>query len=186
MGTGIGGGLILDGRPFTGSRGSSGEIGHVIAHTGGALCTCGQRGCVEAYAGRRSLAAIVAAMVDAGRETSLYDIQREEGKTKLTSKVWARALAEGDALATELFDVAIDVVGVGGGSAVNLLDVDLVVIGGGIAEKLGQGLADRIAAAAEPHMLRPSPDLAFVAADLGDDAGLVGAAAIGRAGLVGG
>ena len=184
MGTGIGGGLILDGRPFSGSLGSAGEIGHVVTHYGGALCTCGRRGCIEAYAGRRSLAAIVSAMVDAGRHTSLFEIQRQEQKSKLTSKVWARALEEGDELAVELFDMAIEVLAGGIGSVINIVDVELVVIGGGMAEKLGQDLADRIGRQARPRILHPSPTLEFVVAALGDDSGIVGAAAIGRARLL--
>ncbi len=184
IGTGIGGGLILDGRPFVGSRGAAGEIGHVVTHAGGALCTCGRRGCIEAYAGRRSMEAAAAAMVDAGRHTSLFDIQHEEKKSTLTSKVWARALAEGDELAVELFDTAVEVVAGGIGSAINLIDVQLVVIGGGMAEKLGQDLADRIEREARPWILHPSPKLKFVVSALGDDAGIVGAAAIGRARLL--
>jgi glucokinase len=186
LGTGVGGGLILDGRPFSGARGSAGEIGHVITHAGGALCTCGRRGCVEAYAGRRSLAAVVSSMVEAGRHTSLYDIQRREQKSKLTSKVWARAIDEGDELAVELFDMAVSVVAEGLGSVINVVDVELVVIGGGMAERLGQPLADRIGHEARPWILHPSPNLEFVVAALGDDSGIVGAAALGRAALLDG
>ncbi|RAL30802.1 ROK family protein [Rhodococcus sp. AQ5-07] len=186
LGTGVGGGLILDGRPFHGSHGAAGEVGHMIVQRGGALCTCGRRGCVEAYAGRRSMAGVVSAMVDAGRPTSLNDIREDEGKEKLTSKVWARALSEDDDLATELFDMAIETLGAGIGSAVNLLDVEMVVVGGGMAEKLGQDLADRIAVANAPWMLQPNPKLSFVAAALGDDSGLVGAASLGRAALISG
>lgn len=186
MGTGIGGGLILDGRPFNGSRGAAGEIGHVIVREGGALCTCGRRGCVEAYAGRRSLSGVVSAMVDAGRSTAFYQIRDDEKKKKLTSKVWARALDEHDEVAEQLFDSAVDTLGVGVGSAINLLDLDLVVVGGGMPEKLGQDLADRIEAAARPWMLQPSPDLRFVVAQLGDDSGVVGAASLGRALLLAG
>lgn len=185
MGTGIGGGLILDGRPYTGSRGAAGEIGHVVVSSGGALCTCGRRGCAEAYAGRRSMRGVATAMVDAGWETSLFRIRDEEDKPTLTSKVWAEALHEKDALAVRLFDTAIESVGIAVGSTVNLLDVDTVVVGGGLAEKLGQHLADRIAAAAQPWMLRPSPDLRFTVAALGDDSGVVGAAALGRAAILG-
>lgn len=181
MGTGIGGGLILDGRPFNGSRGAAGEIGHVIVRPGGALCTCGRRGCVEAYAGRRSMTAIATAMVEAGRHTSLFEIRDEEGKQRLTSKVWARALREADALAEQLFDMAVETLGIGVASVINTLDVELVVIGGGLAEKLGQDLADRIQQAAAPWMLRPNPDLSWVPASLGDDSGVVGAAALARA-----
>lgn len=184
MGTGVGGALILDGRPFNGSRGAAGEIGHMIVRPGGAMCGCGRRGCVEAYAGRRSMAAVAAAMVDAGRKTSLFAIRDEEGKKTLTSKVWARALREADPLAEQLFDMAIETLGIAVASAVNLVDVELVVIGGGLAEKLGQDLADRIQSAAAPWMLRPNPELAWVPAALQDDAGVVGAAALARAELM--
>lgn len=180
MGTGIGGGLILDGLPFIGAHGASGEIGHVIIREAGALCRCGRRGCVEAYAGRRSMEAAVSIMVAAGRRTVLYEIRDAQGKKALTSKVWARALAEGDPLAGELVDTAVGAVAVGVSSVINLLDVERVVVGGGLAEKLGQHLADRIAAGAQPWMLQPHPDLSFVAAALGDDSGVVGAASVAR------
>jgi glucokinase len=186
LGTGIGGGLILHGRPYDGSFGSAGEIGHVIVRSGGALCSCGRRGCVEAYAGRRMMAGAARAMVEAGRSTDLFDIQRDEGKSRPTSKVWARALDEEDELATQLFDAAIDAVAVGVGSVVNLLDVSLVVVGGGMAEKLGQDLADRIFEASRPWMLHPNPKLSFAVSALGDDAGVVGAAALARADLISG
>lgn len=184
MGTGVGGGLILDGRPYTGARGAAGEIGHVVVLAGGALCTCGRRGCAEAYAGRRSMRGTATSMVEAGWETSLFDIMAEEDKPTPTSKVWATALDDGDALATTLFDGAIENLGIAVGSAINLLDLDVVVVGGGLAEKMGQDLADRIGAAARPWMLRPSPELRFVVSSLGDDAGVVGAASLGRAALL--
>lgn len=185
IGTGIGGGMILDGRPYRGSRGAAGEIGHVIIRADGALCGCGRRGCVEAYAGRRSLSATASSLAEAGRPTKLFDIQQKVGKTKLTSKVWARALKEGDAVAIELIDTAIASIGIGLGSSLNLLDVELVVVGGGLAEKLGQSLADRIEAATRPWVLQPNPELKFVVSDLADDAGVVGAAALGRAMVIG-
>lgn len=186
MGTGIGGGLILDGRPHHGARGAAGEIGHVVVQAGGALCTCGRRGCVEAYAGRRSMQGVATTMAEAGWQTSLFEIQEQERKPKLTSAVWARALGDGDELAGKLFDTAIETLGVAIGSAVNLLDLDTVIVGGGLAEKLGQPLADRIGAAAAPWMLQASPDLRFAVSTLGDDAGVVGAAALGRAAILAG
>ncbi len=173
LGTGVGGALILDGRPYVGARGAAGEIGHVVVQAGGALCTCGRRGCAEGYAGRRSLRGVASAMVDAGWHTSLFDIRDKKGKSNLTSKVWAEALDDEDPLATKLFDTAIEMIGVAVGSAVNLLDIDTIVVGGGLAEKLGQDLADRIADSASPWMLQPSPDLRFVVSKLGDDAGVV-------------
>lgn len=132
------------------------------------------------------MSGVVSAMVDAGRRTDLYEIRDEEDKSKLTSKVWARALGDGDELATKVFTTGVETLGVAIGSTINLLDLDLVVIGGGLAEKLGQDLADRVADAARPWILQPSPDLRFVVAALGDDSGVVGAASLGRAQILAG
>lgn len=186
MGTGIGGALILSGQPYRGSLGGAGELGHVVVQAGGALCTCGRRGCVEAYAGRRSMARAIETQVKSGRSTSLFEIQRKEGKPRPTSKVWQKALEQGDELATEAFDGAIRALGAGIGSAVNLIGVSRVIIGGGMAEKLGQPLADRLREAADPWMLRPNPDLEFRVAELGDDSGVVGGAAVARSALIAG
>lgn len=183
MGTGIGAGLVLDGRPFSGAHGTAGELGHVVAHDGGALCGCGRRGCVEAYAGRRMMAAAARRQHAAGRETRLFEIMREKGKERPTSAVWRDALDEGDELVTELFDLALEAVGIGVASAVNLLDPQMVVIGGGIAEKLGQDLADAVAEHARPRILHDDADRAYVVAALGDDSGVVGAAWVGRGAL---
>ncbi|MBA3742862.1 ROK family protein [Sporichthya sp.] len=180
LGTGVGGGLILGGQPFTGVHGAAGEIGHVLIRADGALCHCGRRGCVEAYAGRRAMEHTVGVMVGAGCVTSLHEIRDRYGKARLTSKVWARALAQDDPLAVEVFAAAVEAIGIGVANAVVLTDVDTVVVGGGLAEKLGQGLADRIATAAQPWLLARHARLRFIAAALGDDSGVVGAAALAR------
>jgi len=184
MGTGVGGGLVLDGRPYTGAFGGAGEFGHMVVHQGGAQCGCGRRGCIEAYAGRASMERFVATAIASGRSSHLYEIRDDKGKDRLTSAVWAKALDEGDDLATELVREAVDAVAVGVGSVVNLLDLDRVVIGGGLAEKLGQDLADDIAAATAPWTLVPNAQRTFVVAELGDDPGVIGAAALGRASML--
>ena len=184
MGTGVGGGLILDGRPYMGAFGGAGEFGHIIVHHGGAQCGCGRRGCIEAYAGRASLERAVALAVAGGRTTSLLEIRERKGKDRLTSSVWAKALEKGDSLATELFDEAIAAIAIGVGSVINLLDLDRVVIGGGLAERFGQDLAGRIAAEAEPWTLVPDAGRKVVIAELGDGSGAVGAAALARAALL--
>lgn len=184
MGTGVGGGLILDGRPYTGAYGGAGEFGHMVVHQGGAQCGCGRRGCIEAYAGRASMERFAERAHASGFETALFEIRDDEDKRRLTSKVWAKALDDDDPLATRLYDEAIEAVGIGVGAVVNLLDLDRVVIGGGLAEKLGHDIADDIAAAAEPWMLVPGRDREFVVAELGDDSGIIGAAALGRAAML--
>lgn len=178
LGTGVGGGLVLDGRPFRGAFGGAGEFGHLCVRQGGALCGCGRRGCVEAYAGRASMERAVAAAVTGGRETRLEEIRRAKGKPKITSGVWAKALEQGDELAVQVIDEAVAALGAGIGSCINLLDLDRVVVGGGLTEKLGQPLVDRIAAATVPFLMLPGPRRDFVLAELGDDAGAVGAASL--------
>lgn len=184
MGTGIGGALILEGRPYTGGLGSAGEIGHVVVRADGALCGCGRRGCVEAYAGRERMSETVRSLKEAGRHTSLFEIEDEENKRRPTSKVWAKALDDGDDVVTEVFEQGVQALGVGVGSILNVLDLERVVIGGGMAEKLGQKLADRVGEAAMPWVMAPNPKLEFVAAELGDDSGVIGAAELGRAAVV--
>jgi glucokinase len=185
LGTGVGGGLILDGRTYTGASGGAGEFGHMVVHHGGARCGCGRRGCIEAYAGRAAMERSVAMAVAGGRHSKLHAIREGKGKSRITSSVWAKALDMGDDLAVELFDEAVDAVAIGVASAVNLLDLDRVVLGGGLAEKLGQDLADRVAKVAAPAIIVPSDDLRVVVAELGDDAGVVGAAALARAAIPG-
>jgi glucokinase len=184
LGTGVGGGLILDGRPYTGAFGGAGEFGHMVVHQGGARCGCGRRGCVEAYAGRAAMERSAAMAVAGGRDSTLFEIRDEKAKDRITSSVWAKALDQGDPLAIELFDEAIDAVATGVASVVNLLDLDRVVLGGGITEKLGDGMAERVADQARRGILVPDYDLVVVIAELGDDSGIVGAAALARAALV--
>src|SRR5204862_3065398 len=106
-GTGVGGGLILNGEPWLG-RGAAGEIGHVVVKRDGARCTCGRRGCMEAYAGRGSMELRARAKEKKGSKTALFEIMSDRGRDRLTSGVWARALDRGDDLAIELMDEAIE------------------------------------------------------------------------------
>src|SRR6202051_2796621 len=104
-GTGVGGGLILDGKPWTG-RGGAGEIGHVVVEVDGARCTCGRRGCMEAYAGRAAMEIHVSELVEKGRKTDLFKLMKERDRTRLTSGIWERALHHEDKLATQIIDRA--------------------------------------------------------------------------------
>ena len=136
-GTGVGGGLILDGRPWTG-RGGAGEIGHVVVVINGARCTCGRLGCMEAYAGRGSMEAYVRELHEQkGRKTDLFKLMKEHNRTRLTSGIWQRALEHGDKLATHTIDRAIEALGAGVASVINVLDVEGIVIGGGLGVRLG-------------------------------------------------
>ncbi len=181
LGTGIGGGLVLDGRPYRGAFGGAGELGHMCVRQGGALCGCGRRGCIEAYAGRARMEEVVRVAAAKGRPSRLLDLAAEKGKDRITSGVWRDALDEGDELATAVLDEAVAALGAGVGAAINLLDLDTVVVGGGLAEKLGDDVVRRIAAAVRLHLLVPDADRRYALAALGDDAGVIGAADLARA-----
>jgi glucokinase len=176
VGTGVGGGIVLGGEPFEGGAGGAGEFGHLVVQRGGAVCPCGRRGCVEAYAGRRAMALAAERAMAAGRSTILFEVMREKGKSRPTSGVFKEAYERGDELVADLLDDAIEALGAGIASAVNLLDVDVVVLGGGLADKLGEWFRTRVDAAMRPHLFLQPPRIRLVAAQLGDEGGAIGAA----------
>jgi glucokinase len=174
-GTGVGGGLILDGKPWLG-RGGAGEIGHMVVKRGGARCPCGRRGCMEAYAGRAAMETRARREVDKGAKTDLFKLMKHHGRTRLTSSIWAHALEAKDPLATALIERAIKALGAGIASAVNLLDVEAVIIGGGLGVRFGQPMAERIATEMHPHLFNDDRPPAVRVAGLGDLSGGIGAA----------
>ncbi|GGI08290.1 ROK family protein [Egicoccus halophilus] len=176
VGTGVGGGIILGGRPFEGGAGGAGEFGHIVVRQGGAVCPCGRRGCVEAYAGRRAMTLAAERAKAAGTSTILFDVMEDKGKARATSGVFAAAYERGDTLVADLLDDAIEALGAGIASAVNLLDVDVVVLGGGFADRFGGWFRSRVDAAMRPHLFLQPPRIRVVAAELGDEGGAIGAA----------
>ena len=175
-GTGVGGGIILRGRPWSGRGGAAGEIGHMVVKLGGALCTCGRNGCLEAYAGRLAMERRARALHEKGQDTSLFKIMKKRDRDNLSSGVWAKALEQQDELAIELIDRAVAALAAGIASAVNLLDVEAVVIGGGLGTRLGEPYVTRIREAMVPHLFvdHNPPVVRLVA--LGDLGGAIGAA----------
>jgi glucokinase len=174
-GTGVGGGIILDGKPWLGRR-AAGEIGHVCVKIGGARCGCGREGCMEAYAGRAMLEARARKRHEKGEKTRLFKIMEERNRPRLTSGVWDRALKADDKLAHELIDEAVEALGAGVASALNVLDVEAVVIGGGLGLKLGQPYVEKIRDAIMPHLFTSDDPPAIMLAALGDLGGAQGAA----------
>ena len=173
-GTGVGGGIVLDGQPWLG-RGGAGEIGHVVVKVDGAPCPCGRRGCMEAYAGRNALEARARELHDKGEPTELFKIARKRGRERLTSGIWAAALERGDPLATKLIDRAIEMLGAGVASVDNVLDVEVDHPRRRPRRAPRPAYADRIAAAMQPHLFfsdRPPPVLVAALGDLG---GAIGA-----------
>ena len=150
-GTGVGGGIILDGSPWRG-RGAAGELGHMVVKLGGRAEPNGLEGTIEAYAGRAAMELRARRLVKNGGKTKLFKIMAKKGRTRLASGVWADALEERDPMALCLIDQAVAALAAGAASVVNLLDLEAVVIGGGLGTRLGQPYADRIAKA-----MRPAP-----------------------------
>ena len=173
-GTGVGGGIVLDGRPWSG-RGGAGEIGHVVVKMDGAECPCGRRGCMEAYAGRKALEQRARHQKEKGHHTDLFKIMEKRGRDRLTSGIWARALDHGDKVATKLIDEAVEALGVGVASTLNVLDVEAVVIGGGLGLRLGEPYRKRIEEAMMPHLFASDDPPPVHLAELGDLGGAIGA-----------
>ena len=174
-GTGVGGGIVLDGEVWDG-RGAAGEFGHQVVRVLGALCGCGNRGCVEAYAGRMAMEGWAGRREEEGKQTQLFAIARERGKERLTSSVWERAYHEGDRVAIRALERAADALGAGIASSVNLLDLPAVVVGGGMGERFWDSHGPRIAAAMHANLFQRDAPPALLRSGLGDLGGAIGAA----------
>lgn len=171
--TGIGGGAVIEGRLHRGAAGNGGEFGHVMVRTGGRHCLCGRDGCLEMYASGTSIAARAReAVAERGAGSSLAAL-----KTVRAEDVVAAA-ADGDALATEVWDETIDLLSVAVTDLVNVFEPDLVVLGGGVTrsgDALLLPLRERVASAAMPPAAAAAR---IVLAELGDVVCVVGAGAV--------
>jgi glucokinase len=141
VGTGVGGGLVLNNRLIAGERGMAGEIGHVTTHPGGRLCGCGQRGHMEAYAGRAGIEAEARRRHAAGEKNRLVKLA---GDGPIRSSYIAQAIKRKDPVTLKLIDDAVDALAMAIGSMATLLDLPLVVLGGGVVDRLGQSFLDRV------------------------------------------
>ena len=173
-GTGVGGGLVLDGKPWLG-RGAAGEIGHMVVKRGGAKCPCGRRGCMEAYAGRSAMEAEARRQHEEGVKTDLFKLMEKHEKPRLTSGIWERALDHNDHLAEDLIHRAIEALGTGIASAVNLIDPEAVIIGGGLGVRFGERFMEPLTKEMGKHLFLDEKPPAVRVASLGDLGGAVGA-----------
>jgi glucokinase len=181
-GTGVGGSVVLNRTTWLG-RDAAGEIGHtVVQHLGGRRCPCGRRGCLEAYSGRSAMENEARRRHRDGEKTKLFKLMREHDKDRLTSGIWKRALDRDDGLAGSLLDEAVDALGAGIASAINLLDLEAVIIGGGLGTKFGEPFAQRIEKAMVPHLFVEDRRPQVRVAELGDLGGAIGASLLGGGG----
>lgn len=179
LGTGVGGGIVVFGRLLRGIDGTAAEIGHMTLHRDGRLCGCGARGCLEAYASVTGLVRTVREALEEGRESSLTKMAGSD-LGKLTGKMISDAAHAGDALAKWAIEETGDWIGVGLATLINLLNPEKIVLGGGMiaaGEMLFRPVRER---ALRDAFEVPAKRVQIVPAELGEDAGVFGAAAAAR------
>ncbi len=182
VGTGIGAGVILDGKLYYGYRGSAGEVGHTILQYDGPRCGCGRRGCAEALASRTAMERDVRSAIKAGRASLVPQIMKERNRARMTSAVIARALKKRDPVMREVMKRAQFYLGLLIANVVNILDPERVVIGGGIAARLGEEYVAAMRPTAYEHFLNQdgAHRIKILPGRLGDDAGVLGAVVLAR------
>jgi glucokinase len=179
LGTGVGGGIIMNGKVFSGSNGIGSEIGHMITVAGGEMCTCGNRGCWERYASATAIIREGRRMVEAKPETAL--LKRVNGNPEaITAKDVIDLAKEGDPDCAELFDNYVYHLCVGLVNLINVYDPELIALGGGVSAA-GDFLLDAVRAKL-PQMVfyKAMPYARIELAQLKNDAGIIGAAMLGR------
>ena len=177
LGTGIGSGIVLDGRLLHGAHGIGAELGHMIVEPDGERCGCGQQGCLERYASATYLARHARRLIEEdGRDSSLRAVLEQAGDIDAKAVVHARAA--GDALAEEVWDRAMRFLAIGCVNLCRIFDPDRIVLGGGMAAAGEDLMAPlrRHFAEAHWHLAEPKTDLALAA--LGNNAGVIGAAGV--------
>jgi glucokinase len=173
LGTGVGGGIVLNGKILTGASGVAGEIGHMtIDPYETEYCSCGKKGCLEQYASATGMVRIAERFLQESKEDSVL---RRMGK--ITAKNLWDAAKNGDALADEITDFVCSRLGAAIANAIYLVDTEMVVIGGGVSSA-GQLLLEKVEKAYQERVFAHSRNKKFVLAELGNDAGIMGAAAL--------
>lgn len=178
LGTGVGGGLVLGGRLWYGAHHQGTELGHMIVDPDGPLCGCGTFGCLEAFCGTAGILRAAWRRLQAGRPSLLWEQIREFEDPELTPLMISEAAAAGDEVALEVWAEIGFYLGLGCVTVINFIDPELIVLGGAIAQA-GAPLFDAVRRTVRARQrLNPWPVERIVPAALGNDAGMVGAAAL--------
>ncbi|MDP3177853.1 MAG: ROK family protein [Spirochaetaceae bacterium] len=178
VGTGIGGGIVIGGELYRGATGSAGEVGHMILHEGGALCGCGNYGCLEALASRTAMAKDALALAAAGRAPGMLEAAGLDIR-KYRSSAFEASIVAGDKGVKKAVDRAAWWLGVGLANLVHVLNPEAIVIGGGVATRFGERFRERAAVAMEEHLMPGlSGTVLVLLAELGDLAVAAGAACV--------
>ena len=177
IGTGIGGGIVLDGEVYRGASGAAGEMGHMSVHFAGRRCACGSRGCIEAYASGPAIARRAAEGIGTAGDTVLASLVAEDPR-RLTAEAVCEAAAAGDDYASRVLKETAGILAVAVANLIHLFNPDMVVIGGGVAAA-GDLLFDPLRAGVRRKAFRQAAGKCrIVPADLPDTAGVIGAAGV--------
>lgn len=183
VGTGIGGAVVHDGRIYRGATGTAGEIGHMVVAAGGRHCGCGNRGCLEAYASRTAITRTLIGELQRGRESVLRQLldggASAAGSVAIRSGIIAQTVEMGDELVITTLDEASTYLAAGLASAINLLNPQRVVLGGGLIDAVDRFFADTARKTRQAALTVPAERVEIVKAALGDYSGVVGAALLG-------
>jgi glucokinase len=183
IGTGIGGGLIVNGALYRGSSTGAGEVGHIIIEAGGPRCGCGNRGCLEALASRTAITRDIRKAIKRGKRSSVAKLLTKETDL-LSGKDLKAAYDSRDELVRNAVNRAARLAGIGIGSLLNVLGPEIVVLGGGVVEAFGDDFVARIERSARDIAFDiNSKNVKITRAELGDDAGVIGAAMLARESL---
>jgi glucokinase len=180
VGTGIGGGLVINGELYSGFGHTAGEIGHMVLDVNGPRCGCGNKGCFEALASRTAIFQEIKLGLKAGQKTLLTDMLGEDLKD-LRSNDLRKAIRRGDKFVDKVVEGAAEYIGIATANLINILNPEVVVLGGGVIQALQSEMMSVIVETAKDYaMAGTMKGVEIIASDLGDDAGITGGAVLAR------
>ncbi len=180
LGTGVGGGIVIDGKIYSGSNSAGAEIGHTVLQMDGPACTCGRHGCFEVYSSATGLVRMTNEAMAEHPESLMHKMAEEKGK--VTARTAFDAMRAGDAAAKSVVDFYIKALAVGITNTINIFQPDILCIGGGVCNE-GDALLIPVKelVAKEVYTRNSEKNTEIVIAKLGNDAGIIGAAFLGKA-----
>ncbi len=180
LGTGVGGGIIIDGKIYSGSNFAGAELGHTVLNMDGPLCTCGRRGCFEVYSSATGLIRMTNEAMQAHPESAMHKMAAEHGK--VSARTAFDCMRQGDAAAKDVVDFYIKALAAGITNTINIFQPDVLCIGGGVCNE-GDALLLPVRALVEQEVYTRNSEknTKIVIAELGNDAGIIGAAFLGKA-----
>ncbi len=180
VGTGIGGGLILNGDLYGGYNHTAGEIGHMVLDISGPKCGCGNKGCFEALASRTAIFQQIKAGVKDGQKTLLTEMLGAD-LSDLRSGDLRKAIRRGDKFVDKVVESAAEYIGIGIANLVNIFSPEVVVLGGGVLEALADEMMSVIVETAQDYAMPGTmKGVEIIASKLGDNAGITGGAVLAR------